>query len=566
MVAAALAALVLPVLAGAQVVETRELMPGVVYTKDVRRTAAGPLVVHTIVAPRPGGLYALKPVLSNDRILGRETVSAMQQRIELEGTTAGVNGDLFTWDTGRPSGILVRNGVVDGRPNPGRSTLGIGLDGLLRVMRIQFFGSWRVADGESSPLDQINKEIDPEGDEVALFTPAWGDRTPRVKGALDVVLAAFPAATPDTDLTGQVVLLRRGGGTPIPAGGAVVQATGIRATQLQIDAPPGAAITIRLTLKPWWQDVPDAIGGGPVIVRDGQAVVGDEEFDSSQLSPRNPRTAVGQLADGRIVLVAVDGRSRSSRGVRIWDLARELVRQGALTAMALDAGGSTTIAFDGTVLNTPSDGSERPVANALMVFYYGAFLPEPRYALVSPNGDGVAEREEGLEYKVVRPSTVDAKLLAPDGSIVWQEQAVRDPGVYPVPEGELVQQGTYTWTIAATDDQGLPSTMTRTFTVNPTLGFLRLSKRFFKPRLGRTVDVSFRLANPAKVNVLVLNLAGRAVRRLYGKRAEPGDLVLTWDGRNNRGRLLAPGTYTVRVKAGNALGVVADARSVDLRK
>jgi hypothetical protein len=566
MVAAALAALVLPVLAGAQVVETRELMPGVVYTKDVRRTAAGPLVVHTIVAPRPGGLYALKPVLSNDRILGRETVSAMQQRIELEGTTAGVNGDLFTWDTGRPSGILVRNGVVDGRPNPGRSTLGIGLDGLLRVMRIQFFGSWRVADGESSPLDQINKEIDPEGDEVALFTPAWGDRTPRVKGALDVVLAAFPAATPDTDLTGQVVLLRRGGGTPIPAGGAVVQATGIRATQLQIDAPPGAAITIRLTLKPWWQDVPDAIGGGPVIVRDGQAVVGDEEFDSSQLSPRNPRTAVGQLADGRIVLVAVDGRSRSSRGVRIWDLARELVRQGAVTAMALDAGGSTTIAFDGTVLNTPSDGSERPVANALMVFYYGAFLPEPRYALVSPNGDGVAEREEGLEYKVVRPSTVDAKLLAPDGSIVWQEQAVRDPGVYPVPEGELVQQGTYTWTIAATDDQGLPSTMTRTFTVNPTLGFFRLSKRFFKPRLGRTVDVSFRLANPAKVNVLVLNLAGRAVRRLYGKRAEPGDLVLTWDGRNNRGRLLAPGTYTVRVKAGNALGVVADARSVDLRK
>ena len=47
--------------------------------------------------------------------------------------------------------------------------------------------------------------------------------------------------------------------------------------------------------------------------------------------------------------------------------------------------------FPGRVLNTPSDGAEREVSDALMVLYYGAFLPTLRYDIVSPNGDGVAD-------------------------------------------------------------------------------------------------------------------------------------------------------------------------------
>jgi hypothetical protein len=562
-VLAALAALLFPVPAVAQVVETRELMPGVVYTKDVRWQDGGPLVVHTIVAPKPGGLYGLRPVLSNDRILGRETVSEMQRRLALQGTIAGVNGDMFAWETGRPSGILVRNGVVDGRPNPGRSTLGIGADGILRVMRVEFFGSWRIGDEGAAPLAHVNSEIDGKKNLVALFTPAWGDRAPRARGAVDVVLRGLPPAAPDTDLTGQIVNIRPANGTPIPADGAVVQAGGVRRDRM-VAAVPGDTMTLRLTLKPWWEGVPEAIGGGPLIVRDGVATVPREEFTADQLQPKNPRTAVGQLADGRIVLVAVDGRSSASRGVRIWELARELVRLGAVTAMAFDSGGSTTMAFDGTVLNTPSDSAERPVSDAVMLFYYGAFLPEPASEVVSPNGDGVAETQE-LAYKVVRPSSVDAKLLAPDGSVAWQEQTARDPGVYPL-QPELAQQGIYTWTIAAVDDLGQQSSMTRTFTVNSTLGFFRVSKRSFRPRRGRTVDVSFTLANPAKVNAVVLNRRGRVVRRLFGKRAEPGEMALTWDGRNNRRRILAPGAYTVRVKASNDLGIVSDERPVAVRR
>ena len=72
--------------------------------------------------------------------------------------------------------------------------------------------------------------------------------------------------------------------------------------------------------------------------------------------------------------------------------------------MALDSGGSTTMAFDGTLLNRPSDGRERAVSTALMLLYRGVFAPEPP-ARVSPNGDGVADTPD-LRYRLPRASSV----------------------------------------------------------------------------------------------------------------------------------------------------------------
>ncbi len=64
---------------------------------------------------------------------------------------------------------------------------------------------------------------------------------------------------------------------------------------------------------------------------------------------------MGQLADGRIVLVVVDGRRRGySSGMTNFELALTLVRLGAITGAALDGGGSSTMAFDGQLLNVPS--------------------------------------------------------------------------------------------------------------------------------------------------------------------------------------------------------------------
>ena len=86
-------------------------------------------------------------------------------------------------------------------------------------------------------------------------------------------------------------------------------ARGTAAQRLAEEAPVGTTIAIRVILRPEWTGVMNAVGGGPVLVRNGGPVFrANEAFTSDQLSPRNPRTAIGQLADGRIRLVVVDGR------------------------------------------------------------------------------------------------------------------------------------------------------------------------------------------------------------------------------------------------------------------
>src|SRR4029453_14766963 len=102
----------------------------------------------------------------------------------------------------------------------------------------------------------------------------------------------------------------------------------------------------------------------------------------------------------------------AARPPRRSDRARRqhLLPRGAVPARALDSGTSTTMAFDGKLINRPSDpAGERGVADGLFVFYYGVQAPAPATDVLSPNGDGVDESQE-LSYKVVRPSTVTASL------------------------------------------------------------------------------------------------------------------------------------------------------------
>ena len=368
-------------------------MPGVSYERQVQFTPSGPVVVHILRAPRPGGLYALRPLLSNDTLLGRETVTSMQKRAMASANVAGVNGDLFTWDEGLPSGMLMQSGVLEAPPHPKRSTLGITDDGSLIIDRVTMLGQWQGS-GPLRALNGLNQRPGAQG--ISLFTPVWGAATPQASGTVEVVLEPLPPAAPFADLTGTVIDIKTGGGTPIPRDGAVLVARGSAANRLAAESAIGEQMLVKLVLRPQWGAVVDAIGGGPLIVRDGQPVFAAlEDFAPSQINPRNPRTAVGQLADGRIVMVAVDGRrSGYSVGVTTFELAQQLVRLGAVTGTALDSGGSTTMAFNGKLLNRPSDpGGERAVSDSLNVFYYGVVVPQAPKPVLSPNGDGVAETQ-----------------------------------------------------------------------------------------------------------------------------------------------------------------------------
>ena len=541
------------------------LVPGVTYNRLTHMIRGQPVVLHVVRAPRHGGLHQLRPVLSHDNVLGRQTVPSMQRGLRPWSTAVGVNGDYFNTASGSPSGAFLRDGVLSARPNLRRSALAIAFDGRLLVERFRFAGSWKAGANEAHPLRELNRVIDkPPG--VSLFTRDYGGPTPRVRGAVELVLAGFPRTLLNGWLRGRVTAIRRNGGSWVPPGGAILQARGFWRRTMRREAPIGTRVTVRLQMVGLPSDSADAIGGGPVLVRNGTPVrQADELFTLSQLVPRHPRTAVGQLADGRIILVVADGRSRRSLGLSNSDMARTMAGLGAVTAMGFDGGGSTTLSFDGRVLNRPSDGRARAVSNGLMLQYYGIYTPRLPRSVLTPNRDGVSDTMVATA-KVVRRSSVVLSLLRPNGTVAWRFRGVRDRGVLRRVVGVPgMAEGRWQWVARATETaSGRESRMERRFVVNRTLGHLRLSKARMRVVAGRggRLGISAVLTRRSNVEVSVRSASGRVVRVLQQGEIGRGRHAWRWGGRNASRKVVGSGTFTVRVTARNALGAVALAKSV----
>jgi exopolysaccharide biosynthesis protein len=117
--------------------------------------------------------------------------------------------------------------------------------------------------------------------------------------------------------------------------------------------------------------VRDAIGAGPYLVRNGEIHVtsDDEVFFGTSIPNVHPRTAAGRTADGGLIVMVVDGRQPESRGVGLEELATLMLEVGAIEAINLDGGGSTTLVVNGTLVNRPQGGTEqRQVMSALATF------------------------------------------------------------------------------------------------------------------------------------------------------------------------------------------------------
>ena len=569
-------------LAASAAAQPRTLWPGVTVDSAVQFTSHGPVALNVMIGPRPGGTTTLAPALSNETLTGTETLTSMQRRLASSATTAGINGDYFSFETGAPSGVLMREGQVASPPYGARSSAGITTDGTLDIRRISFFGTWQGA-GVKRTLNTLNEPPPTNG--TALYTQAWGPATPSIPGAVATILFPYPAAVPNADLLAPVVEVRTGGGpVPIPFGGAVMIAVGSAAAALTAEAPVGQQLTTRLIFRPDWPGVVSAIGGGPQIVRGGAPIFrAGEAFTTAQLGPRAPRTGLGQLADGRIILVTVDGRQPGySVGMTTFELAQTLVRLGAVTGMALDGGGSTTMAFDGTLLNRPS-GAERAVSTALLFYYTGVFV-QPAVSVVSPDGDGVSDRQS-LRYKLVRPSTATVTLTAPDGTVAFTETAERQPGSYslrfppiappPVTPATLSRvadappaNGRWKLQVSAVDDTGQPSAMEQAFTVNTTLGYLRLTPRkLFLPPAGRDLAITWKQSQAARVVVTVESRAGDILRTLARRSYPAGsNPVLVWNGLDRERKTVKGGAYLVRVVAKNTLGTIELTRDIRVQR
>jgi exopolysaccharide biosynthesis protein len=108
----------------------------------------------------------------------------------------------------------------------------------------------------------------------------------------------------------------------------------------------------------------DAISFGPALIINGKPLIkkGDGGWGIA------PRTAIGQRKDGTILLLVIDGRQKSSIGATLKDVQNVLLEYGAYNAANLDGGSSTTMYYNGNLINSPSDIlGERAIPSAFII-------------------------------------------------------------------------------------------------------------------------------------------------------------------------------------------------------
>lgn len=122
-----------------------------------------------------------------------------------------------------------------------------------------------------------------------------------------------------------------------------------------------------------------ALSFGPGLVQNGKILSGIDTYEIGDFGPvrpgalgsiqgKQPRTGIGTIGKNHFVMIVVDGRGAGgSSGVTMPEFAQLFIDAGAVTAFNLDGGGSSTMYFNGTVVNSASGGAERATSDILYV-------------------------------------------------------------------------------------------------------------------------------------------------------------------------------------------------------
>lgn len=334
-----------------------QIAPGVVYTRTYQGFEFGPVTYHSLKVSPDAGLE-LEPELAQTQRsgFGKETVSRMARRRQ---AVAAINAGYFNRE-GLPLGLLIRNGEFIASPIYGRTLLGITRNGQTFIDQTEntLAVAFQTPNPQKIRFNAVN--LPRQNHQIVLYTPRYGQQTgtrPEPEALeLQILSDGTVQQIGDANLS-------------IPADGYVISAHGQAARWLKTQAYTGMRALIYSQVLGQWEQILHIIGGGPRLLRQGQPYVTAEaeRFQADIAKGRAPRTALGLGPRGELLLMVVDGRQTSSRGVTLWELATLLKEKGAVEAMNFDGGGSSTMIIQNRLVNRPSDGQERPVSNALLL-------------------------------------------------------------------------------------------------------------------------------------------------------------------------------------------------------
>ncbi len=411
---------------------------------------AGPNRIFVTRMDRSNPNVTLETSIAKQRLSdGKQTVSSMAQAYDgalsawqptwgaRMDVVAAINGSFHDTKTGVPVSGMVHSGWYAKRFDD----LGGGSGFAWRLDRTAFIGGCVDHEDDEQIVTFLDSGLQLEVDGInsrrrrgslVLYTPQWGARTPTSAAGTEVLVRMdVPAGIlswPDM-ATGTVTEVRpRRGRSDLLFDHVVLSAAGRTAELLEEQSYVGARVGISSQVDHFdkgckgqradaWTETYAALSGSFEFLLDGEV----QTFDDLGATSRHPRTAIC-YNDDDLFFVVVDGRSGRSAGMTMQELGR-FCRDSLQTSWGInqDGGGSSALWVDGDIVNDPSDGSERPVANGLMM----VVVEPPEHSHAFEPGDRVEAVElfdfslgPGYNYQTpadVRAGQVGTVLSHPHG-------------------------------------------------------------------------------------------------------------------------------------------------------
>lgn len=300
----------------------------------------------------PNAKVEVLPVLSNDAIGGRETVSSMAKRTN---ALLVVNGSYFH-TTGEILGLMKLSGAIISTSQDGvRSAVGRSAGGKYLFGRVDYEGIVALPNGLKVAVSGVNCE---RGEDMCvIYRPSFGARTGTNPYGKEYIIQE-----------GRVTAITDGN-SPLAADTIVLSVHG-KAQEAFAKLCVGDAVKLDETLTGEWNRAEWIVGAGPTLVTGGKVHITAQEevFGTDVAGGRAPRTAIGITKDGTLLVAVIEGRHQTSRGATLTELGEWMKAHGAVEAINLDGGGSSVLWADGKCISRPSDGQERQVGNAIGIF------------------------------------------------------------------------------------------------------------------------------------------------------------------------------------------------------
>lgn len=321
----------------------RTLAPGVVH-----KVYRGGLYINMIDIDLSTSEFEVRPIMAGDHFSKLDEVKDQADKAQ---ALAAINANYFKRD-GVPLGTLVIDGEWIAGPIFDRISMGITKDGQVLMDKLNLHGTIETSNLDV-PKIWVNNINQPRrsGSKLIAYTRRWGGF---VRMAYAGTLVAVDADGKVIDKSTTVM--------SIPYGGYVLSdskespiAHLNRGDQVRMNWNPNPS---------QWNNVEHAVSGGPVLIKDGKLFVDlkGENFRKSWTGAQiKARTVLGVTADKHLLLVTCEGPHT------LWDLAKFLKKAGAVDAMNLDGGGSTTMVINGDTVTRNRSTFERRVASSLAI-------------------------------------------------------------------------------------------------------------------------------------------------------------------------------------------------------